>query len=244
MTMSLAPLTRGGLQPAVLKPVDPAGTPDDEIKFMFNPYQYTLSKSNSWERETGKGTNVPVTSFTQGNAMSLTLEMHFDSYADNEDVRKYTNKLWKLMLIDPRTNNPETHKGRPPVVAFEWGALYFKAIVTKIDQNFTMFLADGKPVRCKATVTLEQYHDDGNRPPQAALMSGAAAIRRIPGMSLTAMLAAAAAAAAAAVVIAAASDRIDHVAQSSTGDAGNMRQVAERNNVDNPLKVRSGQTFS
>jgi hypothetical protein len=58
------------------------------------------------------------------------------------------------------------------------------------------------------------------------------------------MIAAAAATAVAAVVVAAASDRIDHVAQQSTGDSGNMRQVAERNNVDNPLRVRSGQTFS
>jgi nucleoid-associated protein YgaU len=45
----------------------------------------------------------------------------------------------------------------PPRVEFRWGVFKFTAIVEKVTERFTMFLADGTPVRATLAVTFKQY---------------------------------------------------------------------------------------
>jgi hypothetical protein len=41
-------------------------------------------------------------------------------------------------------------------VAFTWGSFQFKAILKTMTQKFTLFDANGKPMRCECDLTLEQ----------------------------------------------------------------------------------------
>ncbi len=154
-------LTRGGLSPAKIINL----STKDEVKFMFNPFEYSLKKSNTWEKESGKGQNAPRQNFLKGGEQTLSLKLHFDSLADKSDVRKYTNPLWKMMMIEESTKNQRSGKSSPPAVAFEWGRLYFKAIITSMTQSFTLFGEDGTPLRCTVDVSLEQYVEEDSSQP-------------------------------------------------------------------------------
>jgi hypothetical protein len=191
----------------------------ERVNCMFNPHEYTLTKSNTWERGETKGKNVPNIVFKQGGSQTLKLQLLFDTYEEKVDVRNYTDLIWKMMAIDETQKNPRTDKSDPPMVAFEWGRFYFRAVLTNLTQKFTMFLPDGTPVRTTVDVTLEQLVDENDYKSQTA----ATPPPEVPS-----------------VVMASLADRLDSVAASTTGDASNYRKVAEANNIDNPNSVPPG----
>jgi len=141
------------------------------IKCLFNPKEYAFQKTNQWKAAANKSTNVPSMDFGGGNPATLTMQLFFDTYDrgnDAADVRKeYTDALWELMLVDSKLKNPKTKKGRPPKVHFQWGKAWsFDAVITSMKQNFTLFLADGPPVRATVDVTFQQVKDEKLFPPQ------------------------------------------------------------------------------
>ena len=118
-------LTRGGLTPAKIINL----ATNEEVKFMFNPFEYALTKSNTWEEEAGKGVNVPIRVFGSGGAVSLSLTLHFDSLKEGASVTTYTDPLWKMMMVDTQNTEQRSGKSAPPQCAFQWGKFYFKAII-------------------------------------------------------------------------------------------------------------------
>ncbi len=204
--------TRGGLAPAAI--VNPAT--GKKVNCMFNPFEYTLTKSNTFEKKPVKGKNVPKAVFKQGGSQILKLTLHFDTQDDASDVRDMTDPLWAMMMVNEDEENPRNGKSSPPEVAFEWGKLSFKAYITSLNQKFTLFKNDGTPLRCTVDITLEQFVDVNDYKQE----QGAQQVQK--------------------TVTALAGDRPDNVAAKG-GDASAMRQVAEANNIDNPLKTRPGQ---
>lgn len=147
--------TKGGLQAAKIISPQIGVT----VECMFNPKEYTLSKSNTWERKARRGSNTPRVKFKQGGSQSLKLQLYFDTLEEQSDVRKHTDKLWKMMAIDEKKENPKSKKSSPPLCAFQWGTFYFEAVIKSMTQKFTLFLADGTPVRTTVDITLEQLID-------------------------------------------------------------------------------------
>jgi hypothetical protein len=211
-------LTRGGLQPA--KMINLAN--NDEVLCMFNPFEYSIAKQNSWERDTNSGQDAPSLTFQRGGPMRLTLTLYFDTLADGKDVRQYTNKLWQMMMVDKPSEHTQSGKSSPPEVAFSWGRLYFKAVITNMTQKFTLFTPEGTPVRANVNVTLEQSFPAHEFPEQEA-----GAVSTPAAQAITATQ----------------GDRIDNLA-AQTGDANNMRALAEQNNIDNPLNIPAGQQLT
>ena len=204
-------LTKGGMSPATLTNMDT----NEIVNFMFNPYDYTLSKSNTWTDKPVTGQNVPYVNFQQGGAIKLKLILHFDSQAAGTDVRNYTDKLWKMVLINEEKVDAKTGKGQPPTVVFDWGKLHFKAIVTNLSQQFTLFTEAGIPLRCKVDIDLQQFLDEPGE------MGTAQAGSTAPASSST---------------TAVQGQRLDNM----TKNPNDQRKVAENNNIDNPLKVPTG----
>ncbi len=215
--MSSLNLTKGGLSPAKITNL----ATNKSVNFMFNPYEYTLSKQNSWNKKPVIGKNLPQVTFQQGGAQTLSLTLYFDSLEAGSDVRVYTDELWKMMMIDDSTENAKSGKGAPPPVAFEWGRLYFKAIITNMSQKFTLFKADGTPLRCTVTISLEQFLDENDF---VAQTPGQSSGQGAPSSTTVRE-----------------GDRLDHVASSSGSD---HRTVAENNNIDNPLNVPTGTSLN
>jgi hypothetical protein len=205
-------LTRGGLTPAKVVNL----STNEEVACMFNPFEFTISKTNSWDSKITIGTNLPKVTFKNGGAQSVTLNLWFDSAESGSDVRTHTKPLWKMAMIETANKNDKSGKGSPPAVEFRWGRITFRAIITQITENFVMFAADGTPLRCKITLNLQEHLETTTE------MSPA---ENTPSAGTTAVQ----------------GDRPDHLANRTDGDSNAMRDVMSRNNVNNPLTgVRNG----
>ena len=209
-------LTRGGLAPATLTNT----VTNEVVRFMFNPYEYTISKSNTWQDKPVAGLNLPMVTFQQGGAQTLNLTLHFDSQAQKADVRGYTAPLWKMMMINEQGISQRSGKGEPPPVAFAWGRLHFKAVITSMSEKVTVFTDTGVPVRCTVEISLRQYLDEADIPPQMPQGSGG----QPASQSRTVVQ----------------GERLDHIAAAQGGGSSNYRQIAADNNINNPLNVPSG----
>src|SRR5690606_13828152 len=210
------PMTRGGLKPAKIININA----DEVVECMFNPFEYTLTKQNQWEKKPSKGTNTPEVRFKQGGSQVLKLKLYFDTLYPGSDVRQYTDKLWKMMRVDDSTRHAQSDKSAPPEVAFEWGRLYFKAVLTNMTQKFTLFDDQGTPLRCEVDITLEQMIDIDDYGPQSAVASSVAQ-------------------AAPQVVQMTSSDRPDTVTSPDT-----MRDLLAANDIDNQHKIPRGTLLS
>jgi hypothetical protein len=152
----------------------------ERVECLFNPKEYTFSKSNKWERKKTSGANVPQLTFGGGDPATLQMELFFDTYANKngsakaKDVRKeYTEKIWKLMAVDERLKDPKSKKARPCKVIFQWGKNWtFSAVITQLQQKFTLFDVDGTPLRATLTVTFQQEKDEGLLPAQNPTSGG------------------------------------------------------------------------
>ena len=213
-------VTRGGLKKAKLINLPT----NEEVECMFNPHEYTLTKQNQWRQGENMGRNTPRATFMTGGSQTLRLNLEFDTLAADTDVREYTDKLWTMMKIHEEDTNDEYGKGTPPEVAFEWGRLYFKAVITNMTQKFTLFSAEGTPVRCTVNVTLEQKEDIDDYKDGESVVN---AVRDV-GKS----------------VLAKECDLVDNMLAESDKGMDNMRDVLESNNIDNPLNIPSGSPLS
>ena len=152
----------------------------ERVECLFNPKEYTFSKSNKWERKKTSGGNVPQLTFGGGDPATLDMELFFDTYGDCKngatpaDVRKkYTDKIWKLMYVDDRLKDPKSKKARPPRVRFQWGSTWsFNAVITKIQQKFTLFAPDGTPMRATLNCGFQQEKDEATLAPQNPTSGG------------------------------------------------------------------------
>jgi hypothetical protein len=211
-------VTRGGLNPAQIINL----STNKAVNFMFNPFEFTISKSVNWgdAEGTGMGENAPMSKFVMGNARSVSLTIHFDTQDSGGDVTYYSSQLWEMSMIDSKTEDKKTGKGTPPTVAFKWGKLYFKAIITQIDEKFTLFSEKGVPLRSEVTLSLREYVDAKTKL-KASISSGSTT--KPPTVTQQTGL-----------------DRLDNIAAIAGLLASQWRDVASANNIDNPLKVPTG----
>ena len=122
----------------------------EKFKVLFNPEEYTLNKDNNFAQIAVPGLRSPLLQFVHGNLRTLEMELFFDTYEKKRDVRVETNKIVRLLDIDP-----ETHA--PPVLLFIWGNLRFTCVLARASQRFQMFDESGRPVRARLTVSFNEF---------------------------------------------------------------------------------------
>lgn len=216
--------TRSNLQAARIFTVDRSGNETGELSIpcIFNPYEYVVSKSNSYAEKPKNNSDVAHAEFQKAGSQTLKLKLIFDTYELGEDVAETTNQFWKLMETKTRKDEGET-KRSPPDVAFEWGSFRFVSVITNMTQKFTLFTRDGIPVRAEVDVTFTQYTDVNDYPKQNPT-SGGGPMERIWRVT--------------------ASDRLDTIAAEVYGDATKWRQIATRNGIVDPLNLTPGRQLS
>ncbi len=199
------------------------------VECMFNPKEYTFNKSNNWEPGKAKGNNIPPLEFTRGDATVLTLQLVFDTYAEGADVRsKYTDAIWNLMRVDPKLKDQKNKKARPPKVRFLWGksagskTWAFDAVITKIQQKFTLFLPDGTPVRSTLDVTFQQIKDDGVGAPLPGQNPTSGALDSLRLWTVQE------------------GDTLAWIAYQEYGDPNEWRRIADRNRLTQVRSLRPG----
>ncbi|WP_211093670.1 CIS tube protein [Cohnella fermenti] len=187
------------------------GPVTDRVDVLFNPSEYSLDSANQYSWKTIPGLSMPIPHFVSGEASTLTMDLFFDSYEAQTDVRKHTMKIVGLLDVDK-----DLHA--PPLCKFVWGSLQFKGIVEKVVQKYTMFLDSGLPVRATLTVTFrevqsvkEQYK---NIPRQSADRTKQRTIKQ--------------------------GDQLWQIAAEEYEDPGLWREIARANGISNPKKLEPG----
>jgi nucleoid-associated protein YgaU len=184
---------------------------------IFNPAEYSLEKGNQFASTVLPGLSNPIFSFVNGDADTLTMELFFDTYTNKggSDVRLETNKIARLLEIDP-----ELHA--PPPVRFVWGPLIFRAIIERLSQRFTMFKEDGVPVRATVNVTFKEYKTIEEQVSEKPNRSS----------DWTKQL------------VIAEGDRLDLIAAIEYRDASQWRRIADANDIDNPRFLVPGRKIT
>ena len=218
--------TRSGLTPALLIPKS-SGSEGTSVPCLFNPYEYSVSKSNQYDPGKTKGLNIPRIRFQQGGAMVLKLNLVFDTYGQDgggatDVTQSHTKKLWEMMMIDRANINATTGKAEPPHCVFRWGRYEFEGVITQMTETLTLFDKDGVPVRSKVQMSLQQIVDAEGFPSQNPTSGGGVAPK-----SRTIY----------------AGDRLDLIAWEEYGDCSKWRLIAEANEWVDPLHLTSGQTL-
>jgi len=187
------------------------------IDCMFRPKEFSLKKLNTWTEKDVKEGNMPQLDFGGGKPVDLKMQLFFDTYEKGEDVRKHTDKLWELMEV------PEDKK-EPPGCRFTWGSyVSFKAVISSISQNFTLFLSNGTPVRSTMDVTFKQRVDEKKRSPQnpTTISKPGYRTRRVKQ-----------------------GETLDWIAFEEYGDANKWRFLADINKLDDPMLLEPGRILA
>jgi hypothetical protein len=214
--------TRGKLVAAQIYEVNKKGKKKDgglTVSCMFNPFEYSVSKSNNFEESSKNQSDVPHVEFKKAGAQTLKLNLIFDSYEQGTDVSEVTNELWKFMMTKTQEASSKNEKVEPPQVAFEWGVFNFVSYITNMTQKFTLFKNDGTPVRANVDVTFTQYNDVDDYDRQNPT-SGGGPIERVWQVV--------------------AGQRLDTISAEVYQDAGKWRLIAEHNHLRDPLALRPG----
>ena len=198
------------------------------FKVLFNPTEYSVSKTVNWgsgdeeDKESDRRFNAPAVSFKGGGRRRLTLNLFYDvTEPINEknigDVREETNRLVTLTRIDRNLK-------QPPVVQVSWGDapsgsdFPFTGAIDNLEQTFTLFTQDGRPVRANVRVTLLEFLD-----PELD--------QRETDPELTRYLVKR-------------GDRLSTIAAAVYGDPFRWRIIAEANALDDPRQLEVGRLLT
>jgi len=128
-----------------------------QIRFRFNPKEYTIQKSASWKTNQARSPNAAPTAEFQGSEpASLSLEMFLDaSEVTSRPIAKDIQLLFDC--VAPTEKTVFRNRPLPPMVMFGWGrAKPMRAVVKQVQVKYTMFKADGTPIRAVCTVQLQE----------------------------------------------------------------------------------------
>jgi hypothetical protein len=130
------------------------GTPREPIRVLFNPFEYSLERANVYKTTPVPGLSGPLIQFINGDADVLSMELFLDDFLDpprdGKSVKDRLDEMALLLEIDPRLH-------APPIVQFVWGKLTFKAIIEKLSRKITLFRADGTPARATINISFKEY---------------------------------------------------------------------------------------
>lgn len=207
----------------VLKqPTDQGGGAQiSRLEFQFNPTQFSISKSASWNNEPVKDaqqTSMPH--FTGAGPKTMTVDIFLDATdRQDKDLSQPIKTLFNCCTPVAATisrNHPS-----PPFVLFGWGTtMQFEAFVRSVSVSYLMFKPDGTPLRVKATVSLEEIpREAGSQNPTSGALATTSTHTLVEGDSLAS------------------------IAYAEYGDPNLWRAVAEANKIDDPMRIRVGTTL-
>jgi hypothetical protein len=198
-----------------------------QIPCLYNPPDYTMTKTNTFSTTPVTGSNVTPPQFGGGGNVKMNFELFFDTYVGEESsmtsVKTYTDPLLELMEIESSTVSADANakKGRPPICTFMWGTSWsFKGFIDSLTLKFTLFTSQGTPVRATATMSMMQVKDDDAQPAQNPT-SGGEGVRATHTVDW--------------------GETLDLIAYRQYGDATKWRSIALANDLDDPRSLRPGQ---
>jgi nucleoid-associated protein YgaU len=220
---------------ALVKPPSPATKPpplssvvgqarrggEGEVVFSFNPKEFSITKSATWERSGQRGAKkAAMPQFTGSAPASMTVEVFLD--ASEETTPSVAPKVQRLLdAVTPLQKTVNEDNPSPPWVVFGWGKfMSFVAVVKQVTAKYTMFAPDGTPLRATASLTLEEVPTEQ---PRQNPTSGSLVATRTHTVV--------------------AGDSLASVAWDEYGDSARWRDLAELNGIDDPMRLPPGSTL-
>ncbi|MFC5803160.1 LysM peptidoglycan-binding domain-containing protein [Streptomyces formicae] len=183
----------------------------------FNPDHLSISKQSTWVRDPSKLAPEASSAEFSGSEPRTT---SVDVFLDAGDGRGKVQDAVEILMgcCEPTPKSLSANRPSPPWVRLVWGRLRtFTAMVTSVSVNYTLFAADGLPLRAQCDVSLEEMGGVVRRQNPTSGGQGSA------GMHLMAE-----------------GDCLASVAYRTYGDPGKWREIAERNSIDDPAQLRPG----
>ncbi len=148
----------GSLERAKFWALDGSG---DEFEVQYNPKELKVDKKVSWKEHDDQGQDEASLEFQKGSPQSLAMELMFDTTIDGTNV--FETWVTGLLALTNANCEPESgeqgelDKQRPTRVLFYWGSFDFEGVVESISTSYTMFAADGTPLRAKVQVKMKEW---------------------------------------------------------------------------------------
>lgn len=194
----------------------------DQFICQFNPESFSLKKQNDYNISQVSGKDNTKGAYRGGMPREMDITLTFDSSQKGESVINLYKLLRKFALVDSSKLNQKTQQGEPPWVMVQWGAyIGFPAVIKALNEEYTMFKPNGTPIRAKVTISLVQIVNETDK--AGTNPTSRSEPRR--------------------TWIVEHGQRLDWIAHIEYGDSGMWRQIAEANNIDDPLLLRAGQVL-
>jgi hypothetical protein len=199
----------------------------ETIQVLFNPTEYTITKTNTWNFKQVQGSSLPPAEFGGGNPRELALSLLLDaSLLDgSQSVKSVTDSLFKMMDVGDGQPAGGT-RSTPPFVTFRWGAVdTFKAVCTSLTVAYQLFKPNGEPIRADIKLQLKQAEQASTASSSSANEGQNPTTRALSGAGVHTVQD---------------GDSLPSLAYRAYGDATRWRAIAEANGIDDPLRLRRG----
>lgn len=121
-----------------------------DLTVCFNPKELNVEKTAAWD-PTNKVEDEPAARFGPTSPATLAVTLLFDTYEEKACVyKKYTSQLEKLIHVISNSVR------RPPYTIFVWGNFCFHGVVESLSQKYTLFIANGTPVRAECVLKMKK----------------------------------------------------------------------------------------
>jgi hypothetical protein len=194
------------------------GSPAFQVQ--YNPKEFTVQRQVEWGEHEESGQGQGALEFQKGNAMSVTMDLIFDTTCETgpaRDVRaKWVNGLLHLttpaVQAEGGEQEEEEDKLRPPKVLFSWGTFELTCVVESVNTTYLLFDGNGVPLRARCSVQLKEWTESA----YAAATGG----MRWAGNAIK-------------LVKARAGSLPSHLAQETRTP---WKKIAQDNNIDDPME--------
>ena len=194
----------------------------EKLDCYFNPTEYSIAKTNSWEAEKVNGKSSPNQKFTSGTPRKMELSLLFDQSFPpyKKTVGEATALLLDAMEV-PSGQEPGTPTSAPPFITFGWGKLMFKGACTSLTCTYKLFSPEGEALRADVKLSLTQTGEPPKGQNPTTRATAGFGVHRVRD-----------------------GDTLPSISYRAYGDATKWRLIAEANDVDNPLHLRRGSSLS
>jgi nucleoid-associated protein YgaU len=203
------------------------------IEVQYNPTEFTLQKGAQYAEVGIPGLDMPIQQYVRGQAETLMVDLFFDttefgmdSSSDVTAVTLLTDQFYHLIRLNPTTK-------APPICRFDWGERGFpgsnlrragkqlrrngfQGVLESVTQKFTLFSPKGIPLRATLAIKMREYQT----------LSDLVAATKDE------------------VTLVEAGKTLDEIASRKYNDPARWRQIAELNDVDDPLNLSIGSLLS
>ncbi len=216
----MSPAGSASLSKATLSVV--AGTPSQrELKFLYNPTEYTVAKAATWNRPQSTGAKTATKpQFGGTNPQTVQMEIFFDAF-EKGGTSVGDDIATLLEWTKPTAASIQQNKPNPPILTLIWGGnkalAGFRGYLKSVSAKYTVFDGSGNPLRATASITLEEVPTDpkGQNP-----TSGSRQGRRRHVLTE--------------------GETLHSIAWDEYGDATLWRALAAFNGFDDPMRVPIG----